>query len=46
MGLNTGIDLEKLVEVGEFIERTLGRTLPSRVLQAMKKAGRKGECKI
>jgi hydroxymethylglutaryl-CoA lyase len=46
MGLDTGIDLEKLVEVGEFIERTLGRTLPSRVLQAMKKAGRKGECKI
>ncbi|MED0674736.1 hydroxymethylglutaryl-CoA lyase [Aneurinibacillus thermoaerophilus] len=44
MGLNTGVDLEKLVEAGEFMERVLGRELPSRVLQVMKKTGKEGEC--
>ncbi|GEN32752.1 hydroxymethylglutaryl-CoA lyase [Aneurinibacillus danicus] len=44
MGIETGVQLEKLVETGAFMERVLNRTLPSRVLQAMKKTGKEGEC--
>lgn len=43
MGLETGVSLEKLIEVGMFMEEVLGRTLPSRVLAAMKHTV-KGEC--
>ena len=34
MGYHTGIDWEKLVEAGRLAERLLGRTLPSKALQA------------
>jgi hydroxymethylglutaryl-CoA lyase len=34
MGFETGIDLEKLVEVAELAEKIVGRTLPSGVLRA------------
>ncbi|MBN6185952.1 hydroxymethylglutaryl-CoA lyase [Aneurinibacillus sp. BA2021] len=44
MGVETGVALEKLVETGAFMERVLQRTLPSRVLAAMKNTGKEGEC--
>jgi len=34
MGIDTGIDLEKLINVAEMAESLLGRTLPSGVLRA------------
>jgi hydroxymethylglutaryl-CoA lyase len=34
MGINTGIDLDALIEVAEMAEKLLGRTLPSGVLRA------------
>ena len=34
MGLDTGIDLDQLIEVAEMAEKLLGRTLPSGVLRA------------
>jgi hydroxymethylglutaryl-CoA lyase len=34
MGIATGIQLEKLINVAEMAERLLGRTLPSGVLRA------------
>jgi hydroxymethylglutaryl-CoA lyase len=34
MGLDTGIDLDALIEVAEMAEKLLGRTLPSGVLRA------------
>jgi hydroxymethylglutaryl-CoA lyase len=34
MGIDTGIDLEALIEVAEMAEKLLGRTLPSGVLRA------------
>ncbi|MEW9667502.1 hydroxymethylglutaryl-CoA lyase [Ammoniphilus sp. 3BR4] len=34
MGLSTGIDLEKLVKAGSFMQERLGRKLPSKVLAA------------
>jgi hydroxymethylglutaryl-CoA lyase len=34
MGIETGIDLEALIEVAELAEKLLGRTLPSGVLRA------------
>jgi hydroxymethylglutaryl-CoA lyase len=34
MGIDTGIDLEALIEVAELAEKLLGRTLPSGVLRA------------
>ncbi|TPG82000.1 hydroxymethylglutaryl-CoA lyase [Brevibacillus laterosporus] len=33
MGYDTGIDLDKLVEAGQFIQKILGRELPSKVLK-------------
>ena len=35
MGVETGIDLERLVEAGRLAERLLGRKLPGRALQAL-----------
>lgn len=43
MGMEAGVKLEEVVEVGAFMERILNRTLPSRVLQAMKKTCTEGE---
>ncbi|MCP1355719.1 hydroxymethylglutaryl-CoA lyase [Aneurinibacillus migulanus] len=43
MGMETGVKLEEVVEVGTFMERILNCTLPSRVLQAMKKTCTEGE---
>jgi hydroxymethylglutaryl-CoA lyase len=34
MGIDTGIDLERLIETAELAEKLLGRTLPSGVLRA------------
>jgi len=34
MGINTGIDLDRLIETAELAEKLLGRTLPSGVLRA------------
>jgi hydroxymethylglutaryl-CoA lyase len=34
MGIDTGIDLDALIEVGLMAETMLGRTLPSGVLRA------------
>ncbi|HEY8341570.1 MAG TPA: hydroxymethylglutaryl-CoA lyase, partial [Calditerricola sp.] len=34
MGYATGVDLDRLVAAGQFIQERLGRTLPSRVLAA------------
>jgi hydroxymethylglutaryl-CoA lyase len=34
MGIETGIDLDALIEVAELAEKLLGRTLPSGVLRA------------
>ncbi|XVU25516.1 hydroxymethylglutaryl-CoA lyase [Actinoplanes sp. CA-054009] len=34
MGIDTGIDLDRLIEVAEAAEKLLGRTLPSGVLRA------------
>jgi len=34
MGLDTGIDLDRLIETAEMAEKLLGRTLPSGVLRA------------
>ncbi|MBG9788300.1 MULTISPECIES: hydroxymethylglutaryl-CoA lyase [Brevibacillus] len=34
MGYETGIQLDKLVEAGQFIQRILGRELPSKVLKS------------
>ncbi|RXT14991.1 hydroxymethylglutaryl-CoA lyase [Ammoniphilus sp. CFH 90114] len=34
MGVHTGINLEKLVEAGAFIQKRLGKPLPSKVLAA------------
>jgi hydroxymethylglutaryl-CoA lyase len=35
MGINTGVDLEKLVEVGDFISGALGRETQSKTARAM-----------
>ena len=35
LGLKTGIDLQRTVEAGLFISRSLGRTSASKVAQAM-----------
>jgi hydroxymethylglutaryl-CoA lyase len=35
MGIETGVALDKVVEASRFIERALGRDLPSRYLQAV-----------
>jgi len=35
MGIDTGVDLAKVVEASRFIARALGRELPSRYLQAV-----------
>jgi hydroxymethylglutaryl-CoA lyase len=34
MGIETGLDLDKLVEVGKLAEKIIGRTLPGKVHQA------------
>nr|MBO2480197.1 hydroxymethylglutaryl-CoA lyase [Bacillota bacterium] len=34
MGIETGVDMDRLVEAGQFVQQHLGKTLPSRVLQA------------
>ncbi len=34
MGLDTGIDLSRLIEAARLAERIVGRTLPSGVLRA------------
>ena len=34
MGIDTGIDLDRLIETAELAEKLLGRTLPSGVLRA------------
>ena len=34
MGIDTGIDLDRLIETAEMAEKLLGRTLPSGVLRA------------
>jgi hydroxymethylglutaryl-CoA lyase len=34
MGMDTGIDLDKLIEAAALAERIVGRTLPSGVLRA------------
>ncbi|WP_029099932.1 hydroxymethylglutaryl-CoA lyase [Brevibacillus thermoruber] len=34
MGYETGVDLQKLIEAGSYIQRQLGRPLPSKVLAA------------
>lgn len=34
MGYHTGVDLEQLLEAGAYIQQHLGRTLPSKMLQA------------
>ena len=39
LGIETGIDLEALVRTSQWMSRTLGRTLPSRVLAALTAAG-------
>lgn len=36
MGIQTGVDLNKLVEASKFISKELNRTLPSRYLQSSK----------
>lgn len=38
LGLDTGIDLDALMRASLFIEETIGHPLPSRVLQARKRA--------
>lgn len=43
MGVETGIDLEKLVEAGRIAEQVVGRPLPGKVHQAGVK-WRRGEC--
>lgn len=43
MGVETGIDLEKLVEAGRVAEQVVGRPLPGKVHQAGVK-WRRGEC--
>jgi hydroxymethylglutaryl-CoA lyase len=35
MGLNTGVDLLKLVEASSFIEKRIGRELPSKVYKVL-----------
>lgn len=35
MGIETGIDLDRLVDAGALAQRLLGRTLPGRALQAL-----------
>ncbi len=37
MGIETGVNLEKLVEASKFIAKSLNRTLPSKYLQAVTK---------
>ena len=39
LGIETGIDLEALVRVTQWMSRTLGRPLPSRVAAALTAAG-------
>jgi hydroxymethylglutaryl-CoA lyase len=39
LGIETGIDLEALVRTSQWMSRTLGRPLPSRVLAALTAAG-------
>lgn len=39
LGIETGIDLEALVRVSQWMSRTLGRPLPSRVVAALTAAG-------
>jgi len=34
MGIDTGIDLDRLISTAEMAEKMLGRTLPSGVLRA------------
>jgi len=34
MGIETGVDMDRLVEAGQFVQQHLGKTMPSRVLQA------------
>jgi len=34
MGIETGVDMDRLVEAGQIVQQHLGKTLPSRVLQA------------
>ena len=34
MGIETGVDLERLVEAGKVAESIVGRTLPGKVHQA------------
>ena len=34
MGIDTGIDLDRLIETAELAEKLLGKTLPSGVLRA------------
>ncbi len=43
MGIETGVDLERLVDAGLLAQRLLGRTLPGRALQAL--AGGRSEGK-
>jgi hydroxymethylglutaryl-CoA lyase len=42
MGIETGVDLEKLCDVSLAMEKVLGRALPSKVLAA-ERAGKKGD---
>jgi hydroxymethylglutaryl-CoA lyase len=34
MGIETGLDLDKLIEAGKLAERVVGRLLPGKVHQA------------
>jgi len=40
MGIDTGIDLDALLDAGLFIEEHLGKKLPGRYLRAARQAGR------
>lgn len=44
MGIETGIDLDKLTDAGLLAQRLLGRKLPGRALQAL--AADRPECEI
>jgi len=39
LGIETGVDLEQLVRVSQWMSRTLGRPVPSRVVAALTAAG-------
>jgi len=44
MGLNTGVDLDKLVDAGELAQKILGKQLPGRYLKAALAVREKAAC--